>query len=341
MGQTIGQVVTVSPGATVHRVRQRLSRALAWTIVLLAAAAPTLAVVIAIRSGNVGSIFNHHLFLPVSAAGFALIGGLVSARQPANSIGWIFLVTGAVQAVVTNAGYVVRGQVGSSALIDLAAWLGLWLWLWIPATFLPAYLVFLLFPYGRLPRGWWFAAWAGALGVVATSAALALLPGPLEVWDTPANPYGVSSFAPLLGLVLDIGTVLMGVGLVASVVALVVRYRKSSGLERRQLKWVVFAAVMLIVAFAISGLITVIFPEPRLATELGIVTTNLAILGIAVAAGIAILYHRLYDIDVSVNRTLVYAASTGCSTANATSPSRSWRNSESASSTPLNSTWCR
>src|SRR5690606_12664090 len=85
-------------------------------------------------------------------------------------------------------------------------------------------------------------------------------------------------------------------------------YRRATGLERRQLDWLVYAAVMLVAAFIASGLMTVLFTGSRLATEVSIVLTNLAVLGIAVAAGVAILYHRLYDIDVIVNRALVYGA---------------------------------
>src|SRR5690606_34515068 len=201
------------------------------------------------------------------------------------------------------------GQFGSSALIDLATWLGLWLW--IPAIFLPTYYVFVLFPDGRLPEwGGRVTAWLGVLGVVATSAGLAFLPGPLATWATPANPYGLPALAAPLSIVLDVGSALLAIGVVASAATLVSRYRRATGPERRQLDWLVYAAVMLVAAFIASGLMTVLFPGSRLATEVSIVLTNLAVLGIAVAAGVAILYHRLYDIDVIVNRTLVYGALT-------------------------------
>lgn len=309
MGQALGHVVVGAADVAVGTFRQRLSRALAWSTVLLAVLALVLGIVVAVSSGDVRSIFAHQLLLPFSAVGFAVIGGLVAARRPEQVLGWVFLVSGALQAVVAGAGYVMIGELGSSALVDLATWLGLWLW--NPATFLPVFFVLLLFPSGRLlAPAWRVSVWAGALGVSLTSAGLALLPGPLETWMTPSNPYGVASLEAPLTAAMNVGSVLLGLAMVSATVALALRYRRSVSVERRQLKWLAYAATLLMSSFVVSGLLTFLLPTSRLANELSIIINNLGVLGIAAAAGIAILYHRLYDIDVVINRTLVYAALT-------------------------------
>ncbi len=309
MAQTAGQVASATLGTAVVGDRARRSWLVAWFAIALAAAALVLAVLAAISSGDPSSIFSHQLLLPFSAAGFAVIGGLVATGRQANPIGWICLATAVMQAGVAIAGYVSTGQLGGGAVIDLGTWLGLWLW--VPAIFIPTFLVFMVFPNGRLlSRRWRPAFWAGLAGIAATSAGLALLPGPLVTWSTPANPYGVGALARVLGPALDLGTALLGVGVISSVIALAARFRGARGVERSQLKWLVYAAGMLLATFLVGGLATAAFPGSRLASEMSIIGTNLAVLGIAAAAGAAVLYHRLYDIELIINRTLVFGALT-------------------------------
>jgi len=136
-------------------------------------------------------------------------------------------------------------------------------------------------------------------------------PGPVELWglmDT--NPYGIPTLAGPLELALNIGAVLLMVGLIGSIISLVVRFRHSRGIERAQMKWLVYAAGLMLLSYVLGGVLWALWPNSQWVAELSIVLTELAILSVAVAAGIAILRYRLYDIDIIINRTLVYGTLT-------------------------------
>ncbi|MFO7544199.1 MAG: GAF domain-containing sensor histidine kinase [Trueperaceae bacterium] len=283
---------------------------MAWLAILLAASALVLAVVGAAQGGDLRSLVSHQALTPFITAGFAVIGGLVATRRPGNPIGALSLATAVSYAVAALAGAVVTGEFGSTALQAAANWLGLWVW--VPGVFLPTMFVFLLFPEGRLPDPSW-RLWAslGALGIALVCVSLALHPGPLEAFGTPANPFGVAGFSGLLGVMLGVGGSFLAVGGLSAIAALVVRYRGAQGVRRRQMQWLAYAAVLLVVGFVVSTAIWFLLPEgSNAAMELSISISNLSVLGIAVAAGVAILQHRLYDIDLIINRTIVYAVLT-------------------------------
>jgi len=136
-------------------------------------------------------------------------------------------------------------------------------------------------------------------------------PGPVESWGLmDPNPYGIPTLAVPLDLALNIGAVLLIIGLIGSVVSLVVRFRRSRGIERAQMKWLVYAAGLMLFSYILGGVLWALWPNSHWVAELSIILTELAVLGVAVAAGIAILRYRLYDIDIIINRTLVYGALT-------------------------------
>jgi signal transduction histidine kinase len=164
-------------------------------------------------------------------------------------------------------------------------------------------LIPLLFPDGRPPsRRWHPVVWIAAGAIVLGTVSFALMPGPLESYPSVDNPFGIEGTKGAFELVLSVGALVIVVTLFAGIASLVVRYRRSRGAERQQLKWFTYAAAL--VPFALLG--DTLFPE--WAWLIG----GVGVACIPVAIGIAILRYRLYDIDLVINRTLVYGALTAC-----------------------------
>jgi signal transduction histidine kinase len=287
---------------------------LAWVIAVISILVAVVSLGFAIRqalaSGDYRLIITHQTLMPFITIGFAVIGALVASRHPRNPIGWIFVAVGFLYALTALAAATFVYGSPSSPVYPWALWFGSWLWL--PAVFLPMTFVLLVFPDGHLPSpGWHFVGWSAALGLAMTSLVVMLHPGPLETFGLEeANPFGIPLAAPFLDQLLILASVLFGVGLIGSLAAFFVRFRRSVGIEREQMKWLVYAVGMYVLISALSSLAWTILPDFSWENEINVVIADLGILGIAVAAAIAILRHRLYDIDLIINRTLLYAALT-------------------------------
>jgi hypothetical protein len=235
--------------------------------------------------------------------GAATTGAVIGSRLPGNAVGWIFLAMGVLMGILfVAASYAELGLAGPgdpSPGAVFGAWVGSWIF--IPAAFgLPMFLL-LLFPTGRfLTRRWRLAGWF--LGSIVTFAAAvkAFRPGGISHGlQNPLAPGGALGEAlEVLDTVTD---VLALPAFVLAVAGLVVRVRRSRGIERQQLKWFTYAAALVAGGLATSILI----PEGPFA-DLAFLVGLLALAGLPIAAGMAILRHRLYDIDVVINRTLVY-----------------------------------
>jgi hypothetical protein len=278
-------------------------RAPAWLAWVLAAIAFALFVTSWVISGvDLGS----SLLISALGLSFCLVGSLIAARQPRNAMGWIFLGIGLTTGLGVFAGTYARawldGGGGPRALGELAAVYGNSSW--VPFILVPCTFVLLLFPDGRLPsRRWRGVAWCAGLGLAGIFLASILNPGPLEDYPQLENPYGISS--ALEGPLTAIAIVLLLIGIVGSVTAVIARFRRAQDERRQQLKWLALAgaAAALIVPIAVLG--SDYWGEAAMN-----VACMLGVLGLPVAAGIAILRHRLYDIDVVINRALVYGAVT-------------------------------
>jgi len=291
---------------------------LAWSLAMLSIIIVIATFISAIRFGiltdNFRVFLSHQALTPFLTIAFTLVGALVASRVPGNPIGWIFLsvgilytLTGLAVIIQIYGPLAVEGNIFPS--YDLVTWFTNWLWM--PAFFLPITLVLLYFPDGSLLSSRWrFVSWSASLGIALSVLVVMLHPGPLDYWDLDSNPLGIPSAVPYLDMVANLGFVLLGIGFIGSVVAFLVRFRRSRGIEREQMKWLVYALGLLGVIFLCVLLLTFIFPEGSLVADLSITLTNLTILGIAMAAAIAILRYNLYDIDVIINRTLVYGALT-------------------------------
>ena len=277
---------------------------LAWSLWGVALVAVPLGPVLQflVASEGVGDIPFAIAFVCVQL-GMATAGAVVAAQQPANSIGWLLLATGLGFGLSFVLGvYAEIGIDTSSGPLpgdEAAAWVSSWLFL--PVIFGFPIFVLLLFPTGRLPSRRWrpFARGAVAVLVVAT-AATAFKPDRIEPGID--NPLAAGDFF----LTLDSITNVAALPVMATAVwAIVARTRRSRGVERQQLKWFAFAAALVGVGFVPS----IIVPGGWVA-DVSFLLGLAALAALPVAAGIAILRHRLYDIDVVINRTLVYGALT-------------------------------
>jgi hypothetical protein len=244
---------------------------------------------------------------------FATAGSLVASRQPGNAIGWIFCYLGlSFSLTVAGEEYALYALVtepsslpGGEGLAWLAALLDR------PIAFAVFALIFLLFPEGRLlSRRWRLVVWLGLIAVVCLLA-WALEPGPfgnLELVRV-ANPFGVESLAALLGKLEIVGLFMTLAVAVAGVISLVLRFRRARGVERQQLKWFAFSGVVFCAVFAIGPVLWYL-PEFTRTEWIWAVLFLSAASTIPAAVGIAIMRYRLYEIDLLINRTLVYGALT-------------------------------
>ena len=249
-------------------------------------------------------------FVIVSLA-FATVGAIVASRLPANPIGWIFCVTGVATAVgqvsyqYANLGLHAPSEplAGSAA----AAWLSGVTTPIVSAMFV---LSVLFFPDGRLPsRRSRLVVATTSIGIASIVLASALAPGPLYGrFAEVSNPFGVAGAGSLTEAMDAVGWLLVWGGLVLATVAASLRLRRSHGVERQQLKWVLtVGAVVATTTIAVMGS-WFVWPEGSLQLRMAVIGVSFSLFPAGV--GIAILRYRLYDIDVVINRALVYGGLT-------------------------------
>jgi hypothetical protein len=259
-----------------------------------------------------------YLFV-VAMLSFTAVGVLIAVRLPRNAIGWLLLAIGFSWGLVVVAdGYVIRavelspGSLPNPSLV--AAMSG---WLWVPPIGLMGNYLILLFPDGHLPSPRWRpVAWISAGALLLSSIAIVFYPGSLADVGLPGetNPLGVESLERVLDA-LQLTIALIPITIVASAVALVGRFRRSRAEERLQLKWLTAAGgtVACLYLAAMAGSLTYAFSDSNADPLWAQVLDQVALVSfglIPVAIGVAILKHRLYDIDLIINRTLVYGALT-------------------------------
>jgi MFS family permease len=243
---------------------------------------------------------------------FATVGTIVVWHRRRHLVGWLFCLVGlslAVQAFASfYATHALVAAPGSLRGGRVMGWVGTWVS--APALLLIPMFCFLLFPDGRLPSPRWrLVAWLDGLILAVSTVALAVRPGPLVVVPSVANPLGAPGTVGRLagGLVVTVA-LLLPLAVAASVGALVVRLRRARGVQRQQLKWFASTAA-LVAAIGIPVLPAQVVAPPRWANA-ALVVWVIAIAFLPVVAGIAILRHRLFDIDVLLNRALVYGTVT-------------------------------
>jgi hypothetical protein len=251
------------------------------------------------------------VLLRVMALSFPTVGAFVASRRPKNSIGWIFCATGLLTSVRSfaeaYADYALGARAGSLPGGEYMAWIASLLGAPVVALAVP--LVLLVFPDGKLlGRLWWIVVWVAAVGAALFTLDVAFWPWLEWTYGSVDNPLGVTKdvaitfIAPLS----EYGMLLLIVSWVGAAVALIVRVEGASRVERQQIKWLVYAAALMGVSFGAAVAGGRIWDPIWVFFLLGIAAFNC----FPIAVGIAILRYRLYDIDVVINRTLVYGSLT-------------------------------
>jgi hypothetical protein len=234
---------------------------------------------------------------------FAAVGVIVAWRQPRNAIAWVFLGAGIGAGLGAVSGayadYWIESGSGPETLGKAAAIYGDNSW--VPFILLPLTFLLLLFPDGRLlSRRWRPVAWTAGVGIAATFVSGLLKPGPTEDHPQVRNLLGVDAL--WVDVLAGLGALLVLIGLIGSVAALIIRFRRARGAQRQQMKWLAYAGALAGVTLPLA--LTIYDTAEAVANS----AIMLTVLGIPVATGVAIVRYRLYDIDVVINRTLVYGA---------------------------------
>ena len=240
---------------------------------------------------------------PLGLTASVVVGGLVASRRPENPIGWFFLGGAVCFAFVEFAGgYATYGLLTApGALPGARAMTWLLSWLWVPGVMLLLFFVPLYFPDGRLvsPRWRWLVRAALVFSVSAAGTS-ALSPGEMQESGF-VNPLIVETLSPVFDVLETLVFALYFPLLFAAAASLVVRFRRSGSVERQQIKWLALAALVIPVWFLTNA------PVEALSTSLFAILDALFVFAfIPLAAGVAILRYRLYDIDLIINRALVY-----------------------------------
>src|ERR687898_857166 len=301
-------------GRGVDRMSARAAARLAWSLCLLCVALAVAGLILALLNGlTLGEIFLAWAGPPVATllaqiVSFSVVGALIASHRPENPIGWLFLAAALFYGIqIPGEEYAVHALLTNPGSLPLGAELA-WLtdWIWAPGLGLILVFLPLLFPDGHPPsRRWRTVAWLGGLsiGLICILTSIVLWPergpallqlggfgGEVEVWRSAVSDWVLRLGGPML-LVAGLGAVL----------SLFVRFRRARGDVRQQIKWFASAAALtlawIIVAQQQSG-------------EIVALTGLLVIPSIPITTGIAVLRYRLYDIDIIINRTLVYGSLT-------------------------------
>jgi signal transduction histidine kinase len=302
---------------------------LAWSLAGLSVAmfVASVALFVLARGAQVPSSWSSSLTLSgmlisVPILAFPIVGALIASRRPHNPVGWICLADGFLLMLLGLFDYYSEYGLARPGSVPFpAAIAGLSLWLWVPTVGLLVIYLVLLFPDGKLlSRRWRHLAWLSGAVIALLSVAEGLAPGPIADLGGVRNPFGLEG-QPWVADAANAILVLFLVCILASASSLILRYRRSAGEVRQQIKWIAFAASFSGLGFVsamVSGLIVLVLaPEtwgsgsdPPLWFELLFSVVLLSFGGVPVAVGIAVLRYRLYDIDLLINRTLVYGALT-------------------------------
>jgi hypothetical protein len=257
-------------------------------------------------------VYDYWLVNTVIAIGFSTVGAVITPRLPRqNPIGWLFCTIGLVGGIrLFAAEYAIVTLLAEPGSLpsklpggEMLAWVSSWVWVLHLGLFV---FLALLFPDGRPPSARW-RPWVWGIGVVVVGAtvSVALWPETARGFDPINHPLGTEVATDIIN---PVETIVYALGLIAAA-SLLARLRGSKGVERQQVKWFTYAVAVL----ATSATLAYVVSEPMGALWLEWVSSVLVVVGVVglpVAVGTAILRYHLYNIDLIINRTLVYGALT-------------------------------
>jgi hypothetical protein len=288
---------------------------MAWSVWALCVALFAFAVLLDFFSPSVptrgGPIFDGYIGIALLA--YPTVGAIVASRRPNNLVGWIFCGMGLVfgVGVFAEAYAYYTLAAGSDSLPGgvYMAWFSGEL-LVLPGLFLGSALLVLLFPNGwLLSRSWRVVVWLAVGGSAMTALAFATAPGRISPYRI-SNPFGIEgNLRTIVDVLGRFGAATVLVCCVLAVISVFVRLQSARGEERQQIKWFAYAAAVLLSAFFLG------LPLAAVIGALGgawaeLIPIVIGVLAIPAAVGVAMLRYRLYDIDVVINRTLVYGSLT-------------------------------
>ena len=267
------------------------------------------------QAGSINALHlaSEALISLVAPVVFAIVAALILSRQPRNTIGWVLMVPVGLYVaggpLETYVEHLAPSSPKPTAVLVLIVWFNNWAWLLL---IFPLLHILLLFPNGRppTPRWRWVSVaaivWA-TLFVVIVTLAQQISAGTMPdlVFDNPIGVLREDTVNRLVGVWIA-GLVAL---VVACAVSLFVRYRRASDAEREQIKWLLYACTVFLIVY-IGGFVSGLGGEPSLGGHIWGVFFGLSVITLPAAIGIAILKYRLYDIDVLINRTLVYGSLT-------------------------------
>ncbi len=299
----------------------RTARFLAWTVFAVAIALFAVDLVFGFmgrHGGNANASWNTNfvvgLMLGLTLLSFPVVGLILAIKVRESPIGWLLLAISVCWGIgfgTTYSDYGLLSEPGSvPAAAEVAAVTSAF---WIPSIGLMGTFLFLLFPTGHLltPR-WRWVAWASGVAITVITAAAIFSPGDMGNvgYGGHRNPLGIEPLAPVLRLV-QVALILLPILILVSAVSVILRYRRSVGIERQQIKWLASAAGAVALAWGtvmILGVVMTLFSDTTPAWLSALQDVSLlSFMLVPVAIGFGVLRYRLYDIDVIVRRTLTFA----------------------------------
>ena len=238
---------------------------------------------------------------------FPVVGSLIVSRRPGNTVGWIFCAIGLGTAATSfTAGYVQHAlATGADAQLATSLIDALGNGVWNLNLGLGSLLLF-LFPDGKPPsRGWRLIVWLDAIAIALMVIATWVQPGPLEAHGRVVNPIGLAVAGPVLNVVNAVGHAVFLPLVLLAVASVIVRYRRAAGIQRQQIKWFALGAAAMVLCVVVT---VVAVPDEN--SPLSTIGFAIAFAMLPIGAGIGVLRYRLYDIDVIINRALVYGSLT-------------------------------
>jgi hypothetical protein len=246
----------------------------------------------------------------LNAVFFSTAGAIVASRRPENPVGWLLCLYGLVQSIshfsAQYAIFALLAQPNSLPAGIAMAWVYSWL---LPIIIGLSVFSMLLFPTGRLPsRRWRWVTWPTVAFILVGAISDAFSPGPVDGLGPIRNPLGIEGFSNVYTAILY--NVVPLVLLVAAASSVFMRLRRAIGVERQQIKWFAYAAASTVIGLVLAYVIPDMIDVPLWFERIGYAVLLVLIPAMPISIGIAILKYRLYDIDLLINRTLVYGSLT-------------------------------